>query len=343
MKAQQECAAAIAPATAAIKDQLRDASVAHFDESGVRVAGKLQWLHVASTERLTDYTVHAKRGQAAMEAAGILPGFTGRGMHDHWKAYFAYTDCTHALCNAHHLRNWSFVHKQYGQAWARRWRNSWSRSKPRSTPPRRTGRPPCRRTPGRPLTGAMRRRSKRGIASIRGPRRHQWHGGKKRGPQAQPPPLNLLDRLGTSRPRPWPSCTTSRYRLTTTWPSGTCGWSRSNEKVFWQLPHPGRGAELCPNSGVSVDRPQAGRQRVHGHPRCVRRMSVDPHQPRPLNHRRIHGPTRSRWRVGGLARPIPFPPDRYPHPSRRRANLWHSGQMWLGSYILSNYQRIPPE
>ena len=56
MKAQRECAAAIAPATAAIKDQLRDAPVVRFDESGLRVEGKLQWLHVASTEDLTDYT-----------------------------------------------------------------------------------------------------------------------------------------------------------------------------------------------------------------------------------------------------------------------------------------------
>ena len=86
-KAQRECAAAaIAPATAAIKDQLRDAPVVRFDESGLRVAGKLQWLHVASTESLTDDTVHAKRGQAAMDAAGTLPGFTGCGMHDRWKA-----------------------------------------------------------------------------------------------------------------------------------------------------------------------------------------------------------------------------------------------------------------
>jgi transposase len=46
----------------------------------------LPWLHVASTERLTDYTVHARRGQAAMDAAGILPGFTGRAVHDHWKS-----------------------------------------------------------------------------------------------------------------------------------------------------------------------------------------------------------------------------------------------------------------
>jgi transposase len=54
MKAQRECAAAIAPATAAIRAQLQDAPVAHFDESGLRVAGKLQWLHVVSTERLTE-------------------------------------------------------------------------------------------------------------------------------------------------------------------------------------------------------------------------------------------------------------------------------------------------
>ncbi len=88
MKAQRECAAAIAPATAAIKARLREAPVANFDESGLRVAGKLQWLHVASTERLTDSTVHPQRGPAAMDAAGILPGFAGWAVHDHWKSYF---------------------------------------------------------------------------------------------------------------------------------------------------------------------------------------------------------------------------------------------------------------
>lgn len=106
------------PALAEIRRQLSQAQVAHFDESGLRVAGKTQWLHVASTDTLTCYDVHEKRGREAMEAIGILSAFGGRAVHDHWRSYKSFKQCDHAYCNAHHLRELQFITEQYDQPWA---------------------------------------------------------------------------------------------------------------------------------------------------------------------------------------------------------------------------------
>lgn len=108
----------VQPSLETSKKQLLAADVAHFDESGLRVEGQLNWLHVASTDDLTHYSVHPRRGQEGMKSAGILPEFEGRAVHDHWQSYFTFDGCQHALCNAHHLRELQFVEDQYEQPWA---------------------------------------------------------------------------------------------------------------------------------------------------------------------------------------------------------------------------------
>lgn len=93
--------------------------VVHSDESGVRVKEELHWLHSASTELLTFYGIHKKRGREAMDHFRILPNFKGRLIHDFWKPYLWYT-CKHGLCNAHLLRELTFLFEQQEQAWAKK-------------------------------------------------------------------------------------------------------------------------------------------------------------------------------------------------------------------------------
>ena len=119
MAANERLAEQVKPSLDRVKQQLIHASVAHFDESGLRVENRLQWLHVASTPELTLYHVHPKRGQAGMDAGGILPEFGGKAVHDHFSSYMQFDDSQHCFCNAHHLRELQFVAEQYQQAWAK--------------------------------------------------------------------------------------------------------------------------------------------------------------------------------------------------------------------------------
>ncbi|WP_063842919.1 IS66 family transposase [Sphaerimonospora mesophila] len=85
-------------------EEIAAAPIAHFDETGFRVDGRLHWVHSASTGKWSLITVHRKRGTEAMDAAGVLPGFAGVAIHDAWAPYDTYTSATHALCNSHLLR-----------------------------------------------------------------------------------------------------------------------------------------------------------------------------------------------------------------------------------------------
>jgi len=118
LEADKTCADKVAPVAGHVKEQLIKPDVVNFDETGIRVNKKLDWLTVASAPGLTYYHIHPKRGGDGLSDAGILPEFHGIGVHDHWKAYFRFP-CGHGLCNAHHLRELRFVREQYGQDWAK--------------------------------------------------------------------------------------------------------------------------------------------------------------------------------------------------------------------------------
>jgi transposase len=103
-----------------VHEQIIDSPVVHFDETGARAGGRGRWLHSASTQTLTFYALHDRRGTEGIDHAGVLPRFQGIAVHDGWPQYRAYTGAIHALCNAHHLRELLAIIEQdpEGQSWA---------------------------------------------------------------------------------------------------------------------------------------------------------------------------------------------------------------------------------
>ena len=87
-----------------VRDRIAGSEVAGFDETGLRVAGSLHWVHCARTDRYTLITCQTKRGKQGIDAAGVLDRFGGIAVHDAWAPYDAYVDVEHQLCCAHALR-----------------------------------------------------------------------------------------------------------------------------------------------------------------------------------------------------------------------------------------------
>jgi transposase len=89
---------------AQVGDRIAAAEVAGFDETGLRVAGALHWVHCARTDKYTLITCHRGRGQDGIDNAGVLTRFHGVAVHDAWAPYDTYSDAEHQLCCAHALR-----------------------------------------------------------------------------------------------------------------------------------------------------------------------------------------------------------------------------------------------
>ena len=107
----------LAPVVAQIADWLSASPLQHADETGMRIGGKLHWLHVNSTRFLTHLAWHAKRGRRALEDIGIWPRFRGRAIRDRWASYDHYS-CAHSICGAHVVRDCVYVSEQEQQEWA---------------------------------------------------------------------------------------------------------------------------------------------------------------------------------------------------------------------------------
>ncbi len=113
-----QASAVLASTVARIADLVAAGPHQHADETGIRVEGKLRWLHVNSTRWLTHLAWHRQRGRAATEAIGIWPRFRGCATHDRWASYDAYPHCLHSWCGAHLVRDLTFLAEQHHQPWA---------------------------------------------------------------------------------------------------------------------------------------------------------------------------------------------------------------------------------
>jgi transposase len=117
IRAENECFEGLEEFENAIKDALLQSPVIHCDETGLKIIGMRNWLHVACTANMTYYFAHPKRGSEAMDDMGILPNYDVVIVHDFWKSYYKYL-CDHGLCDTHLLRELTNISENYEPEWS---------------------------------------------------------------------------------------------------------------------------------------------------------------------------------------------------------------------------------
>jgi transposase len=192
-----EAAQGLAGFVATTREALRESPVLHLDETGARVAGRLGWVHSASTTTLTAYLFHRRRGRVAIDEFAVLPNYRGIAVHDGWTPYRRY-DVTHQLCDAHHLRELQAASEE-GQVWADELSSLLCRTHERVEAARAAGRVPCRRA-----------RFTRSIVADEL---------ISAGYAANPPPVAPARRVDRRAPRPPTSCDVLISSVTT-----CCAW-----------------------------------------------------------------------------------------------------------------------
>jgi transposase len=104
-----------------LREKIINSPVVGLDETGIRVCGKINWMHTASTQDKTLLVSNAKRGKLGIDACGVLPLFKGVAVHDCWGPYYdeSYSKATHAVCGAHIDRELQGVIDNHNQHWAK--------------------------------------------------------------------------------------------------------------------------------------------------------------------------------------------------------------------------------
>lgn len=115
---QQVCVNRLEGYEQEIKKQLLQSPILHADETGIRLNGKISWMHVISNKSISYFAHHLNRGRQAMDDIGVLALYKGNLIHDRFSSYFGY-GCEHSICNAHILRDLIYVEEAFNATWAK--------------------------------------------------------------------------------------------------------------------------------------------------------------------------------------------------------------------------------